>query len=208
MLTGKELGAAIGEAITKKGVSKVKVAQHFGVKGPSVHGWIDTGTISKDKLPALWEYFSDVVGPEHWGLNTFPGGIAKPAANHGNTSPAEIKGRVPLISWTTAGNWGEIVDNFQPGDADEWISTTANIGPYSFALKIDGNSMEPKIPNGSTVIVDPDGDAKHRSIVIVRQNHDTEATCKRLIIDGGEKILMPHIAAPSIFVPDQNDIER
>lgn len=26
------------------------------------------GSISKEKLPELWSYFSDVVGPEHWGL--------------------------------------------------------------------------------------------------------------------------------------------
>lgn len=67
MLTGKELGTAIAEAIRKKGVTKVAVAKHFGVKPPSVSDWIKRGTIDKGKLDALFLFFSDVVGPDHWG---------------------------------------------------------------------------------------------------------------------------------------------
>ena len=74
MLTGKELGAAIKSAIDKKKVRQTELARHFGVKPPSIQDWINKGTISKDKLPDLWAYFSDVVGPEHWGLSAFPQG--------------------------------------------------------------------------------------------------------------------------------------
>jgi len=72
MLTGTELGAAIAAAIKAKRVTKKAVAEVFGVKPPSVQGWISRGTISKAKLPDLWRYFSDVAGPEHWGLASFP----------------------------------------------------------------------------------------------------------------------------------------
>lgn len=73
MLNGKELGRAIGQAIDRKLTSgsvksKTEIARHFGVKLPSIYDWIKKGSISKDKLPELWSYFSDVVGPEHWGL--------------------------------------------------------------------------------------------------------------------------------------------
>jgi len=74
MLNGKELGRAIEKAIDLKiesGAinSKADVARHFDIKAPSVHEWIKTGSISKDKLGKLWAYFSDVVGPDHWGLS-------------------------------------------------------------------------------------------------------------------------------------------
>lgn len=77
MLTGKKLGEAIASAIQKKidsGAvkSKAEVARHFGIKPPSIHTWINNGTVSKDKLPELWNYFSDVVGPEHWGIPKLP----------------------------------------------------------------------------------------------------------------------------------------
>ncbi len=42
------------------------------VQPPSIYDWIKKGSISKDKLPELWRFFSDVVGPEHWGLNEYP----------------------------------------------------------------------------------------------------------------------------------------
>lgn len=68
MLTGPELGKAIESARALKGVTKKAMADHFRVTPPSVQDWVKRGTIDKDKLVALWAYFSDVVGPEHWGL--------------------------------------------------------------------------------------------------------------------------------------------
>ncbi|HAT1562068.1 TPA: hypothetical protein ACI6QA_000838 [Raoultella planticola] len=77
MLSGKDLGRAIGQAIEKKiaigsARSKAEIARHFKIKPPSIHDWINKGSISKEKLPELWNYFSDVVGPEHWGLKDYP----------------------------------------------------------------------------------------------------------------------------------------
>ena len=68
MLTGKALGDAIAIAIKKKGVYKADVAKEFGIKPPSVTDWVKYGHIDKKHLPHLVAYFSDVVGPEHWGL--------------------------------------------------------------------------------------------------------------------------------------------
>lgn len=68
MLTGPQLGAAIEAARIAKGVSKKKLADDFDVKPPSVQGWVKNGRIDKSKLMDLIAYFSDVVGPEHWGL--------------------------------------------------------------------------------------------------------------------------------------------
>lgn len=77
MLNGTDLGAAIKAAIERKiasgaVASQAAIARHFNVKPPSIHDWIKKGSISKDKLPELWRYFSDVAGPEHWGLKAWP----------------------------------------------------------------------------------------------------------------------------------------
>lgn len=77
MLNGTDLGAAIKAAIEKKiasgaAPSQAAIARHFNVRPPSIHDWIKKGSISKDKLPEMWRYFSDVVGPEHWGLKSWP----------------------------------------------------------------------------------------------------------------------------------------
>lgn len=126
--------------------------------------------------------------PTHW----MDQAEQQPALPQSNIEPGpEIRARVPLISWTTAGNWAEVVDNFAPGDAEDWIVTTANVGPHAFALRIRGESMTPTIPDGAIVVVDPDKDPHHRSIVIVRQNGESEATCKRLIYEGDKPMIRP-----------------
>lgn len=69
MLTGLELGRAIEAARLKKGITKKALAETFRVAAPSVQGWVATGRIDKSKLIDVIRFFSDVVGPEHWGLD-------------------------------------------------------------------------------------------------------------------------------------------
>src|SRR6476646_3109550 len=52
-----------------------------------------------------------------------------------NVSPArDLQREVPLISWVQAGAWDNLVDNFQPGDAERWIATYAKVSKHAFAL--------------------------------------------------------------------------
>ncbi|UPF01779.1 hypothetical protein MXB02_14350 [Pseudomonas mosselii] len=94
MLTGEKLGAAIESARLKKNITKLKLAEDFGVKPPSVQGWVKTGRIDKSKLMDLIAYFQDVVGPEHWGLKpgAAVGSAPEDAAEDGglNASPEEF----------------------------------------------------------------------------------------------------------------------
>ncbi|UVL76624.1 S24 family peptidase [Pseudomonas putida] len=96
MLTGPELGAAIEAARIAKGVSKKKLADDFQVKPPSVQGWVKNGRIDKSKLMDVIAYFSDVVGPEHWGLRagfsyeSIPDITSEPAAEPAPTSAADM----------------------------------------------------------------------------------------------------------------------
>src|SRR5690606_4327918 len=98
MLKGKEFGAAINAAIQMKissgaARSKAEIARHFGVKPPSVEDWINKGSIAKEKLPELWRYFSDVAGPDHWGMSDaeWPFGL----------SDASVTVKEPLVGYTT-----------------------------------------------------------------------------------------------------------
>lgn len=96
MLTGPELGAAIDAARIAKGVSKKQLADDFQVKPPSVQGWVKNGRIDKSKLMDVIVYFSDVVGPEHWGLRpgfsyeSLPEITPEPVAEPAPASAAEM----------------------------------------------------------------------------------------------------------------------
>ena len=102
--------------------------------------------------------------------------------------------KVPLISETQAGEWREIMDNFQPGDAEHWIETADKVSSNSFALRVNGNSMQDannprSIPDGAIVIVDPNLDPKSGDIVVARLNGSS--TVKKFVIDGDNYYLTP-----------------
>lgn len=60
-----------------------------------------------------------------------------------------------------------------------------------FALKAKGDSMEPTIPNGATVIIREQADVESGEIAAVLVNGDTEATLKRIKKQGNSLWLVP-----------------
>ena len=69
MKKGKELGIALANALAEKRVSQTELANQLMVKKQAVSKWVNSGAIGKKHLFNVFEYFSDVVGPEHWGIS-------------------------------------------------------------------------------------------------------------------------------------------
>jgi len=106
-------------------------------------------------------------------------------------SQAKALRRVPIVSLVQAGGFGETVDPYPPGDGSGWLWCPVNCGPRTFALKVHGESMEPRYHDGDTIFVDPDVSEVHGSDVVVRLENEQEATFKRLVIDGSRRYLKP-----------------
>ncbi|AKS09026.1 S24 family peptidase [Pseudomonas trivialis] len=102
MLTGPELGAAIEAARIAKGVSKKNLADDFSVKPPSIQGWVKNGRIDKSKLMDVIAYFSDVVGPEHWGLRP---GFSYENLEEGEAESVEQPGNDGRAISSSASDW-------------------------------------------------------------------------------------------------------
>jgi SOS-response transcriptional repressor LexA len=117
-------------------------------------------------------------------------GIKEERARAYSVQEVGFKGKVPLISYVAAGSWSDAVDNLAPGDAEQWIDTTVPVKRHTYALRVEGDSMEPRFPNGAILIVEPEAEPKSGSFVIVRQN-GSDATFKQLIHDGGVWYLKP-----------------
>lgn len=82
------------------------------------------------------------------------------------------------------------IDNFDPEDADSWEEIdrrTAKNGTY-FALRIKGDSMEPRMFAGDVVIVRYQQEIESGDIAIVAINGD-EATCKKITLTSDGMIL-------------------
>lgn len=83
----------------------------------------------------------------------------------------------------------EAIDLYAPGDAEDWIETTVPIKEHTFALRVEGDSMEPEFPAGVLIVVEPDLDPQPGDYVIAK-NGD-EATFKQLVKDGPDWYLKP-----------------
>jgi len=104
--------------------------------------------------------------------------------------------RIPVISWVQAGAFTECKQAYNFEDTERWVETSLRISDRSFALDVQGDSMTnpnglPTIPQGATVIVDPDAEPGNGKIVVARLDGTNEATVKKLVIDGHQKFLVP-----------------
>lgn len=194
-------GARVKQEREAKGISQEKLAQLSGVKQPTISN-IESG---RNKGSAYVAQLANALSVSaHW-LATGRGSKV-PSGTNIEPGP-EIRGTVPLISWTAAGRWADVVDSLQPGDAEEWVSTTATVGPNAFALRVVGDSMEPRIPDGSIVIIDPARNYQHGSIILAKRVQDQQATLKQLWYDGATPRLRPlNERYPIMEMPDDTRV--
>lgn len=236
MLKGKKLGDAIRQAVdlkiaSGKAQSQTEIAKHFGIKPPSIHDWFKKGSISKDKLPELWRYFSDVVGMDHWGLS---GTAAKMASElgvlidaerpEGGSSFPELTGS-PILEWekpedlpegryvivrrydlhVAAGN-GHVVYDEQELDQGkayrtDYIRSEGFYAKDLLCVRARGDSMEPVIASGDTLLIDRSQcQIQDRGVYVLR--YGNEIRVKRLYLrpDGGLRIVSDNPQFPEEIV--------
>ena len=173
------------EDIRRKIISGINKVYQAGIT--SYDQFLSLGElIISGKDPKGYEYrVSGIRGDWGWVEKGLP-----------NIEPAPDKeGDIPLISWVQAGEWSEIIDNFHPGDAEDWVSAFKKVGKNSFALRIKGSSMEPMFAPGDIVIIDPTVQPETGRFVVAKIDSDNgengEATFKQFIRDGNQIFLKP-----------------
>lgn len=85
---------------------------------------------------------------------------------------------IPIISYVQAGKMTEVVDPFSLGYGFDTIQPTVECSKHSFALTLDGDSMEPRFHDGDVVIIDPEREPKPGNFVVAK-NGKEEATFKK-----------------------------
>lgn len=106
---------------------------------------------------------------------------------------------VPVISSVQAGGWTDSYAAARLVDVIRWCSTTVKVTEEAFALDVRGESMTnpngyPSIPEGSTVIVEPSYgsfDDLNGKIVVAVIDGSSDATVKKMVVDGPYRYLMP-----------------
>lgn len=102
-----------------------------------------------------------------------------------------LRGRVPILSNIQAGMYKEQFNNYQPTENSfEFVSTSAPVKRFTFALRVQGDSMEPEFSEGMILIVEPELDPLPGDFVIAKNSND-ETTFKKLVQDSGDYYLQP-----------------
>lgn len=186
------LGALIDDMALKDRIieaqgtlTNAKFAKAVGVTGASVTQWRDGTTKSlKGEVAMAMERVTGYRAD--WILN---GRLPKRVDNV--EQGPDVRGTVPLLSNVQAGMYREFVDNYHPGDGgSEAIPTTVQINKHTFALRVVGDSMEPRFTAGMILIIEPEMEAQPGDFVIAK-NGDNETTFKQLIQDGADWFLKP-----------------
>jgi len=175
-----ELGNAIKQLRKEQKLSQEDLANKVNVDKGNISRY-ESGKQSPEfeKISAI----AEALGVEVWEL------FAK--AQGANISEAPDLNKVPLISWVQAGSWQDVFLDINNMDNIEWIETTYKPRKYSYALRVVGDSMETKFPEGCIIIVEPEEQAHNKSYVIVAQQDCNKATFKQLIDDESGRFLKP-----------------
>lgn len=184
-ISGNEMKAEIGQVIkqlrVEKNMSQAVLAEKIGVATPNISRY-EKGTqgIEFEKLPLLAEAL-DIKLSELF---------AKAEGQPLNTDVGDTF-KVPVISWVQAGQWQDVFHDPHNLDNVEWIETTYRPRRYTYALKVVGDSMNKKFPEGCYIIVEPEEAPYDKSYIIALLPDYTKATFKQLVDDESGKYLKP-----------------
>ncbi len=169
----------IGDRIRIKreelGYTQEELAKKIGYKSRSSVNKIEKSRILSNKKVEL---FAKV-------LNVSPSYLMGWDTDFNNEKSKGVK--IPVLGTVAAGIPIEAIEDIL--DYEEISEDMARKGDY-FALKINGNSMFPRICNNDVVIVRQQSDIESGDIAIVLVNGDN-ATCKKLLKKETGLMLMP-----------------
>lgn len=150
-----------------RGISQAALAQKLGIRQSTIGMW-ESGKNTPDRMNL--EKLSDYFGVS---VDYLLGRDASPL----DGPPASTGGVwVPVLGKVAAGVPIEAIENIE--DYEE-LALSQEAGKEYFALRIKGDSMEPKISDGDVVIVHRQADCESGDVAVVLVN-GSDATVKKI----------------------------
>jgi len=167
------LGQRLARARRHAHIKQKDVARSFGISSQAISQW-ESGRTRPDsqKLMRLAQLF-DVR------LEWLLGDSAPVDADGNNAAGRGHATRIPVIDRIQAGDWTEVADPYALGSSDEFLLTDLGVSGNTFALVIEGRSMEPDFLPGDKIIIDPTVQPRPGDFVVAKRDNDQEATFKK-----------------------------
>jgi SOS-response transcriptional repressor LexA len=176
------LGQRLTRARQHAHIKQKGVAEHFGISSQAISQWeADRTRPDSHRLVRLARLFEVRL---EWLLDE-----TGPMVFDGIRTTAEVRHttRVPVIDRVQAGDWTEVEDPYALGSGDEFLQTDLGVSSGTFALVIEGRSMEPEFQPGDKVIIDPMVQPRPGDFVVAKRANDQDATFKKYRLKGQDE---------------------
>ena len=180
------------QKMEEKGVTPAALARAASVSPVAAGKWVHGE--SEPKATKL-KLIADFLGVTDDWLLTGKGSPSKLDNNIDLSEKIPLEGRpIPVISWVAAGSLSSIETVLKDTEIDEWLPPNKDCGKSGYGLKVTGMSMSPYFLPDDRIYVNPEVqtfDLQTGDLVIIACYGETEATFKKLIIEGDNKYLQP-----------------
>jgi len=185
MKTTSRMSRILKELMAELGINESELARRTGIGQPVVHR-ICSGETDNPKVATLSpiaNFFaisiSQLIGDEPLPADRIPG-----------TFNPGVQGwrQIPLLTWKQVLYWPDLSEKSIPLPS---ISTDVPMSQYAYAVSARDTTMEPRFPEGTLLLIDPDLKPNSLDFAIVHIEGHELPHFKQILIDGGHTILKP-----------------
>ena len=182
------------QAIDKAGIKQVELARTLGVSVQTINYWLN-GRNKPNRSRII--KISEIVGCAPQWLEFGSEASSPLILLEGKSSqkeptthihPSQLK-QIPVVGTTQGGpdrHWEEL--GYPPGFGDEY-AVIGSDDPHAYLLRVEGDSMSPRINAGEYVLVEPSFEAKPGDIVVAKLTSG-EVMLKYFRADYGEEVAL------------------
>ena len=175
----------IQQKLSEKDLKQADIARSTGVSTAAVTKWLNGDNVPKS---ANLQSIARLLGVSAQWLLTGkadPAHVIPPILDDGLPNRT-----IPVLSMVQAGHWTPVMAS-DLSETTEYLPWIKEVGNNGFSVIVGGYSMSPYFLPNDRLYVNPDMEASNEDLVIAMCNDDSEATFKQLIVEAGQKYLMP-----------------
>jgi len=185
MLSNSKLSTILKALMNEVKITVTELARQTGIGQPVIHRMAsgETDNPKVGSLSPIAKFFnvniSQLIGDEPLPSDRISG-------SHNPYYRSWSK--LPLLSWEQATGWPDRVTHHE---VFSYVSTESNVTEQAFAVKVEDNTMDPRYPEGTLLIIEPSLQVHDKDFALVHVEGQKKAQFKQVLFDGEDLYLKP-----------------
>lgn len=185
-----ELAIRLKKALKASKKTAADIARELGESPQTVHSWLKTGRIKKTKLLG----FARATSSDVPYLISGDPNVSTAAESKAKYPSDESSRDVPIIGFAIAtpdedGYFSDM--GFPPGAGEAYLPWPTK-DPAAYALRVRGDSMQPRIRPGEMIVVEPSATVNPGDDVVVKTRNGRKMV-KQLLLRRGSEVTLGSI---------------